>query len=126
LEADVEAGEPAANFYVLGQSGGAFIPLSDLKVSRNSRLTSVTSMVAFPNPASGHFNIGYSLQTGAPVRAEVRDLNGRVVKVIEAGNQTPGEYTIRIGTQEMPMGVYTYTLKVGNEQVSGKIIVANN
>ncbi len=79
-----------------------------------------------PNPFSSFTTINYQLTSASKVRFEVRDVTGKLVKVLEEGNQISGAHSITIDATDMGSGVYYYTLFTETGAATRKMVVANN
>jgi hypothetical protein len=81
-----------------------------------------------PNPLAGPTTIGFELPSAAPVRLEVFDLHGRLVRVLAAGEFAPGSHaetwdrTDAHGAR-VPAGVYLYRLTAGPHRAQKKMAV---
>ncbi|MFC1585399.1 Ig-like domain-containing protein [Fibrobacterota bacterium] len=80
----------------------------------------------FPNPFQGATTIRYSVPRGPdglmPVRLDIYDLQGRLVKEVVNSNQISGMYTsiwngLDNRGKKVPAGTYIYRLKAGDRQV---------
>ncbi|MBS4015217.1 MAG: T9SS type A sorting domain-containing protein [Candidatus Latescibacteria bacterium] len=85
---------------------------------------------AQPNPFHNNARIAYSVPTTGDVNLTVYDILGRPVKTLVSGTQSAGNYTAiwngRTNTNEIAKaGVYFYTLKTSDRQISRKIIKTN-
>ena len=74
----------------------------------------------YPNPASESFKIRYE-KGDSEEKPEIRitDMMGRTIKRVEM--EVDGE--MMIGTEDMPSGMYFYTISIGEKSRSGKLIV---
>jgi hypothetical protein len=50
-------------------------------------------MKVYPNPTTGRLSVEYALETEASVSFEVRDLQGRIVSMLEQGTRPAGSHT---------------------------------
>lgn len=76
---------------------------------------------AYPNPASDRTTLNYSLPSGSSGTITVRNLLGNVVKELGIN---PGSGKISINTNDLPDGVYFYTITAaGNSDISRKLII---
>jgi len=76
-----------------------------------------------PNPANGFTTINYELLNKSAVVLSVFDVTGKLVASQNEGNQTAGNHNIRLNTSDLAAGVYSYSLKVGNNNTSTKKMV---
>ena len=75
----------------------------------------------YPNPASESFKIRYE-KGDSEEKPEIRitDMMGRTIKRVEM--EVDGE--MMIGTEDMPSGMYFYTISIGEKSRSGKLIIS--
>ncbi len=76
-----------------------------------------------PNPANATTRIRYELAQNDRVSFEVMDLTGKRVKADDFGMQVAGEHQFDLNIADLAPGLYTYTLTVGNERATRKMIV---
>ncbi len=77
----------------------------------------------FPNPFSDETFVNISLAHSSVVSVKVFNLTGQQVYDKEYGFHQAGSCTIKITNNNIPSGVYFYTVKAGNTQVTRKMIV---
>jgi hypothetical protein len=76
-----------------------------------------------PNPYQSETQIGFRLAEAGRAVIKVRDVTGRLVKLVE-GDYGRGEHQIRIKRNELPSaGVYYYTLESGEYMATRKMIL---
>lgn len=75
-----------------------------------------------PNPFTGTTSIEVSSNTVANVMVEVSNIMGQTVYTINAGTIS-GTKRVELNASDLEAGVYFYTVTVGNESVSKKMIV---
>lgn len=85
-------------------------------------LTSATGINVYPNPFSTETAINFTLKNDAEVSVVVTDLAGRVVSTVPATSMNAGEQTINIDGTSFVAGVYNYTLQIGNEVITKRIV----
>ena len=75
----------------------------------------------YPNPARESFKIRYEKgdSEGKP-EIRITDMMGRTIKRVEM--EVDGE--MMIGTEDMPSGMYFYTISIGEKSQSGKLIIS--
>nr|NQU91800.1 T9SS type A sorting domain-containing protein [Bacteroidota bacterium] len=71
----------------------------------------------FPNPCKDRTKISYSLSHPGNVCIKVLDVFGREIEELLNMFQTAGQHTIIFKPDNLPQGVYFYTLQVGSEIV---------
>lgn len=76
-----------------------------------------------PNPANGITRINYELNSADAVTFEVRDITGKLVQTMNLGTQAAGKNTIELNVEQFEAGIYTYTLTVGGERLTNRMIV---
>jgi hypothetical protein len=76
-----------------------------------------------PNPASDFTNVQVSLSENTNVELNVYDLMGKLVMTNNYGVQSAGYHTFKVGTTSLNGGVYLFTVKIGNNQTSRKVVV---
>ncbi len=104
----IDAGSPA-----WGQAAGV----------DDSREMFISEVKVFPNPASDHVEIAYSLSVAADVSVIISDYTGRIVSLLQNGFQTPGTYLLRFNSEDIPAGIYLYSIKAGDIVKSGKLLI---
>ena len=77
----------------------------------------------YPNPFNPTTTIAYSVNTTGHVELAVYDLLGHQVASLVNGVQTAGDYRITLDGQQLPSGVYIYTLKSAQSVLSNKMIL---
>ncbi len=87
-----------------------------------SELTSATDVSVFPNPFVGSTEIKFTLKADAQVSVVITDVAGRTVATVPASRMNAGQQSISIDGSNFQSGVYNYTLKVGNETTTKRII----
>ena len=85
-------------------------------------LTSATDVTVFPNPFVGTTEIKFNLKADANVSVVITDVAGRTVATVPASNMSAGEQTISIDGTSFVAGIYNYTLTVGNETMTKRIV----
>jgi hypothetical protein len=74
-----------------------------------------------PNPFSGAVTITYSLLQPGPVTLELRDITGRVVRMLVSGNEPAGTRRLTLRS-DLPKGVYFLKLRSDEGCASCKIV----
>ncbi|MBL8000902.1 MAG: T9SS type A sorting domain-containing protein [Flavobacteriales bacterium] len=80
---------------------------------------------SFPNPAKDMVTIPYELRTGARVRMELRDVSGKLVRVLEEGNRAAGVQRLDVNVRDLNDGVYFYTLTAGDVRIAKRMTVVH-
>ncbi len=68
-------------------------------------------------------NVRISLTNGSNVSLEIYNITGQKVMVRDYGYKTAGSFTTQISADELPTGVYFYTVEAGTTKVTRKMIV---
>ena len=89
----------------------------------NNRLIERGSHKVFPNPSKGETTLTYSLLKAAEVEISLTDLTGKVVSIKKLGYQNQGLNGYMFNTQNFANGIYLYTIKAGNQRLTGKFVV---
>jgi len=75
-----------------------------------------------PNPFNGTTTINVTTETVAPVMVEISNIMGQTIYTVDAGNVN-GTQEITLKSNNMEAGVYFYTVTVGNESITKKMVV---
>lgn len=76
-----------------------------------------------PNPANIETNINFELATNAEVRFDVIDMNGRLVKSVNLGNQAAGKTAYTLNTSDLATGIYNVVMRANNSVFTKKLSV---
>lgn len=87
-----------------------------------SELTSVSEVNVFPNPFVGTTEMKFNLKADNKVSVVITDVAGRTVATVPATQMNAGEQTISIDGTNFVAGIYNYTLTVGNETITKRIV----
>jgi Polysaccharide deacetylase/Secretion system C-terminal sorting domain len=88
-------------------------PVEDYKLFQN-----------YPNPFNPSTRIQYAISRKELVTLNVYDVLGREVATLVNEEKTAGSYEVSFKSSTLSSGVYIYTLRVGNKQISKKMVVA--
>ena len=78
----------------------------------------------FPNPFSKETNVSVSLKQGSDLNLSVYNITGQKVLDKNYGYRPAGsQITMTISGDELPTGVYFYTVEAGSQKVTRKMIV---
>ena len=77
----------------------------------------------YPNPFNPTTTIAYSIRTTGPVELKVFDLRGFEVTTLVNDVQNAGDHQVTFDAQELPSGVYFYTLKTAQTVLSNKMVL---
>ncbi|MDF3029298.1 MAG: hypothetical protein K0S23_3605 [Fluviicola sp.] len=87
-----------------------------------TELNSATDVTVYPNPFVGTTEIKFNLKSDAEVSVVITDVAGRTVATVPASTMNAGEQTIAIDGTNFVAGIYNYTLTVGNETITKRIV----
>jgi hypothetical protein len=122
---------------VLGYTSGASDPFflsspsaimvrldfEDYGLGINDEVANLAVSQNMPNPFNANSIINYSLNEAANVSIDFVDVTGKLVRSINKGNQTAGDYVVTIDGNDFAEGVYFYTFTIGNEKVTKRMVV---
>jgi hypothetical protein len=77
----------------------------------------------YPNPCQGSTTIGVELDKTNTVSVEVVNLIGQKVLSVPAKTMGSGIHEIRLDLNSFEAGVYFYTVTVGKQSITKKMIV---
>lgn len=77
----------------------------------------------YPNPASNFTTIGFSLSEAGKVQINLYSMTGKLVKNIFNAYQNAGYQQVNVSLAGLIPGIYIYTMRVGGQQLSKKLIV---
>jgi len=80
-------------------------------------------MQNYPNPFNPGTTIGFTLAYSQPVSLRVYDILGREIATLIDGQTAAGRYNIRFDANNLPSGMYFYTLQAGNHSESRSMIL---
>lgn len=87
-----------------------------------TELTSASDVTVYPNPFVGTTEIEFTLKADAKVSVVITDVTGRTVATVPASTMNAGKQTIAIDGTNFVAGIYNYTLTVGNETITKRIV----
>lgn len=104
----------------IGAASGSAKPKLDELVVEEATL----DMRGYPNPFSEFTTIEYRLPEASEVVLTVRDITGREVKrLVNGTTQQAGVHRVELNAENMPNGVYLYTLEAKGIKKTGKLIL---
>jgi hypothetical protein len=79
----------------------------------------------FPNPSSGGYQqIEFQLNNGMPVHMEVRDIDGRLVRLLKDHEYFgPGKHLVQLNTTTLASGIYFIYTEAREHSTIKKIII---
>ncbi len=108
-------------------NGGLYSrPMEQLLVGIENYLEVSTGTVLnqnFPNPFSGTTRISYSIEKSEFVTLNVYDNYGRHLKTLVNNYQTKGNYTIDFEANNLPSGIYNYTIQTRNSAIKSRMMI---
>jgi hypothetical protein len=72
----------------------------------------------YPNPFNPSTTITYSVPVDSPVRLQVTDLTGRVVRTLVDARQSAGTYRVNVDMLNLSSGVYLYRLEAAGQTLT--------
>ena len=96
--------------------------------SLHENLDKLFSATNYPNPFTKSTNIEYNIKESGFVTIDVYNISGQVLKRIEAGQKSPGNYTIKWDATNdqgelVSPGYYFYKIRSGNYTQTEKMIL---
>lgn len=83
-------------------------------------ILSMLNLELFPNPGVGAAKLNYNIFETTDVAVRVTALDGKEVYQSNLGTQTPGKHSFEVPA--LPQGFYLVSLKVGQTEVTKKLI----
>jgi hypothetical protein len=77
----------------------------------------------YPNPANGTTGIKVTLAEASNVSVEITNMVGQSVSLVNKGHIAAGSYAINLNIANLNSGIYFYTVTVGTQKVTKKMIV---
>ena len=78
-----------------------------------------------PNPFRDVTRIAYVLETSGPVRLNLYDVTGRLVRRLVDGVELAGSHEVTLGADNLPAGTYWYRLEFAGRTESRKALRIN-
>ena len=78
----------------------------------------------YPNPSSSYTAINFNLVKEGNTQLVVRNMVGQELENINLGNQSAGNHVVKLNTGKFASGIYFYSLKVGDKEITKKMIVS--
>ncbi len=92
-------------------------------LGENEKNADVAVIDNWPNPANEMTNIRYNLKNASEVTLSVFDVAGKQVLSSDEGRQLEGKHNIKLEVSSLPAGMYYYTLKANESQITKKLII---
>jgi len=96
---------------------------SDIVGSGNKPVPSFELSQNYPNPFTGETRINLTLNQASTVSLEVNDLMGRMVYTLPATKLNVGSNMLKIVSNNLRPGVYTYSVIINGERITRKMMV---
>jgi hypothetical protein len=77
----------------------------------------------YPEPSDQYTVICYQLSEPSNIKLELYDINGVKIALLDEGMKSEGENKIIYDVKNLTPGVYFYSLKVGGNQITKKMII---
>ena len=82
---------------------------------------------SYPNPASDHVNIEYSLTDESEVLLEVYNINGTLVSYFDLGKSSAGQHHFKwTNEQRLSTGIYILKLKTEEFIKTNRLVIQNH
>jgi hypothetical protein len=78
--------------------------------------------VPYPNPSSLRITIEYAFSATSDVQTDIYNLQGTRLYSALQYNVPAGNHSVSVNILDLPAGLYIYTLRSGNEVITGKFI----
>lgn len=91
--------------------------------SQTVSIPSGLDLGVWPNPFNPTTTIRYRLTSSLVAQLTVHDVQGRLVATLVDGQQEAGQYSVTFDGSRLASGIYLYTLTVGQEHATGKMML---
>lgn len=96
---------------------------TNIGIDENDKF-SVSYLQNFPNPANGLTTFEFELKEESKIAFEITDISGKVVFTTDLGFKSAGANSFQLDLSNLASGVYHYSLTVGEQKISRKLIIA--
>jgi hypothetical protein len=118
---DLDADKPVAHYYIQGVT---FTEADFMHVGvKEAPKSNSVSVANYPNPFTGITKIDVKLEKSAPVSLVVNSLTGQQVSSVNYGVMGAGSQTLTFDASNLTSGVYFYTVTIGDQKATNKMIV---
>mgnify|MGYP003393399470 CR=1 FL=1 len=76
-----------------------------------------------PNPATESTVIAFEVTTSATATLDLFDISGKLIERRHLGTRSAGVHRIEMDTRALPDGIYSYTLRANNTQLTRRMTV---
>jgi subtilisin-like proprotein convertase family protein len=91
--------------------------------SAESAETEPADILVYPNPFRDHVTFSIDLAQGAEITLHLYDILGKEVATLQEKSRYSGEHKIVLNGADLKPGVYIYRAVIGDQTMSGKIIM---
>ncbi|WP_298367795.1 T9SS type A sorting domain-containing protein [uncultured Lutibacter sp.] len=92
-------------------------------VIKNSKSTStLISVSAYPNPFTSRTNINFVSSKSQSIEFSIKNLVGKTV-YLEKFEARPGRNSVLFNRNDLPNGMYIYSLQSGSENISKRLVI---
>jgi len=113
---------PDAGLWTQGWTALSQESITDVKDPKfNGMPKTFTLNQNYPNPFNPSTKIQYTIQKASNVNLTITNILGQEVAVLVNDHKNVGEYEIIFDAQNLPSGMYIYTLKAGSMVISKKM-----
>lgn len=95
----------------------------DSMVATNNLIEEELAFTVYPNPISDQSYIQFELTKSEAVKLEILDQQGKVIRILLNGTQSPGLHKVLFAGHDLPAGVYYCRLEIAGENVVRKLVV---
>jgi hypothetical protein len=99
---------------------GVVTAIDDLNATPDERFSLLQN---YPNPASGATKIEYKVLRAGTVSIKIYDVTGQEVSTLVDASLGAGDYSVVFDTDNIPEGIYFYTLSHGPAKVTRQMVV---
>lgn len=99
------------------------VTFSSLASAENLNANGFTLHSFMPNPANAETTVSFELANNSDVRFDVIDMNGRLVKSVDLGNQVAGKTNYVLNTSDLATGIYNVVMRANNSVFTKKLSV---
>jgi hypothetical protein len=99
---------------------GANSAVVQAEAPRRERSISVRT---YPVPARRHLHWRFRLHTPRQAQLALYNLRGQRVRSLHRNHLGPGQQTLGLDVSELPAGVYSYRLRLGDHAANGKVVI---
>lgn len=104
--------------------GGPLVELPSI-TSVDESLIDVESVMIYPNPTNGLFNVNFNMQQESDVNIYLSDLKGHVVYSKSYGSNFVTNHSESININSLSSGLYLLTIHAGKSVITRKIQLVN-